>query len=86
MNDLEQLQLFLNQTQLRYRRCVKRFDYSSPITDKAVQQLIILLKVMHESLDNWKKHPRKGADYIQIYEYSTIKKHINQLKGGPNSL
>ena len=41
---------------------------------------------MHESLDNWKKHPRKGADYIQIYEYSTIKKHINQLKGGPNSL
>jgi hypothetical protein len=51
MNDLEQLQLFLNQTQLRYRRYVKRFDYSSPITNKAGQQLIILLKVIHESLD-----------------------------------
>lgn len=51
MNDLEQLQTFLNQTQLRYRRCVKRFGYSSPITDRAGQQLIILLKVMHENLN-----------------------------------
>ncbi|MCM3536581.1 hypothetical protein [Priestia endophytica] len=51
MNDLKQFQGMLNQTELRYRRCVKRFGYSSPITDKAAQQLIILLKVMHKNLD-----------------------------------
>ncbi|MED3727579.1 hypothetical protein HPB58_13255 [Priestia filamentosa] len=45
MSEFEQFQLFLNQTRKRYKYCLRRFGYSSPITEKAAQRLVILLRV-----------------------------------------
>ncbi|OXS69850.1 hypothetical protein [Priestia filamentosa] len=76
MNELEQLQLFLDQTMFKYERCIHHYGLFSIKTQKVGQQLHILWELKNEYL-NQKKHPAKDAGYIQIYAYSTIEKHIN---------
>ncbi|MCY8234862.1 hypothetical protein [Priestia endophytica] len=51
MSEFEQFQLFLNQTRKRYKYCLRRFGYSSPITEKAAQWLVILLRIEEEYLN-----------------------------------
>ncbi|OXS69852.1 hypothetical protein SAMN06296056_1021169 [Priestia filamentosa] len=48
MNNLEQLQLFLTQTHLKYERYTKRFGYYSLKTRKITHQLEILLQLHNE--------------------------------------
>jgi hypothetical protein len=48
MDDLKQFQGMLKQSELRYKRCLKRFGFSSSITQRAAQQLVILIRIEHD--------------------------------------